>query len=531
MYRLDVPLVLFLAVLTIYYETLQPSVPGGDAGELVTEAYQLGLAHPPGYPLHTLLGYLASHSPFSIDGTTAARDINFLSSVLGACAGVFIYFTVLFTLSHVVAQHKDTEQDSALLSHFSAVVGAVGFCMSPLVWTYSISAEVFALNNFFASLVTCMIVYVVNSTKQGSYQAQQLCIVGAFVCGLGLTNQHSLVFFVLPTGAVALWWCTVREEGEEGDQGGERDKGDKGEEKDTGEEREEGEGEGGVERKETTETSETKETKEQTNEKDGCDGNTNTLQQTNSDPTAGEQTTKNTTTTSKENTNPTKQRLHRPSYLSRSTFLFWCCTFGAFGLSLYVFYLPYGTGKKGSWGDGTIQYDVCSWWKTFSHQQVANQCLTFLLSCVVSCFNFSLFLLLYTPTGTTIIGFFKHVLRYEYGTFVLHPDMISHESAWERTWIYLRHISTQTSHRFTFTGTAVDSTMTFDPANSVSFTPLSASNWTMYTIILIGVVHSCLTSIGGRVLLLLLASYLLCFHSLSNLDLTTELTFGKGTCR
>jgi len=148
------------------------------------------------------------------------------------------------------------------------------------------------------------------------------------------------------------------------------------------------------------------------------------------------------------------------------------------------------------------------------------------LSCVVS-----LFLLLYTPTGTTIIGFFKHVLRYEYGTFVLHPDMISHESAWERTWIYLRHISTQTSHRFMFTGTAVDSTMTFDPANSVSFTPLSGSNWIMYTIILIGVVHSCLTSIGGRVLLLLLASYLLCFHSLSNLDLTTELTFGKGTCR
>jgi hypothetical protein len=276
----------------------------------------------------------------------------------------------------------------------------VGFCMSPLVWTYSISAEVFALNNFFASLVTCMIVYVVNSTKQGSYQAQQMCIVGAFVCGLGLTNQHSLVFFVLPTGAVALWWCTVRVEGKEGDQGGEReegDKGDKGQEKDTGEEREEGEGEGGEERKETTETSETKETKEQTNEKDGCEGNTNTLQQTNSDPTAGEQTTKNTTTTSKENTNttnqrqatknttttskentsPTKQGLHRPSYLSRSTFLFWCCTFGAFGLSLYVIYLPYGTGKKGSWGDGTIQY-VFSWWKTFSHQQVANQCLTFL---------------------------------------------------------------------------------------------------------------------------------------------------------
>ena len=53
----------FCAVLYIYWQTLQPSVPGGDAGELIVEAHQLGLPHPPGYPLHTLLVHLFARAP------------------------------------------------------------------------------------------------------------------------------------------------------------------------------------------------------------------------------------------------------------------------------------------------------------------------------------------------------------------------------------------------------------------------------------------------------------------------------------
>ena len=35
----------------VYFKTLYPHVPGGDSGELIAAAYQLGVAHPPGYPL------------------------------------------------------------------------------------------------------------------------------------------------------------------------------------------------------------------------------------------------------------------------------------------------------------------------------------------------------------------------------------------------------------------------------------------------------------------------------------------------
>jgi hypothetical protein len=48
-----------VVVLVVYVLTLYPSIPGGDSGELVAEACTLGHAHPPGYPLFTLLYHAA----------------------------------------------------------------------------------------------------------------------------------------------------------------------------------------------------------------------------------------------------------------------------------------------------------------------------------------------------------------------------------------------------------------------------------------------------------------------------------------
>ena len=45
----------FAAVAAVYLLTLYPSVPGGDSGELLAEACQFGVAHPPGYPTFILL--------------------------------------------------------------------------------------------------------------------------------------------------------------------------------------------------------------------------------------------------------------------------------------------------------------------------------------------------------------------------------------------------------------------------------------------------------------------------------------------
>ncbi len=51
---------IFAAALIVYALTLYASVPGGDSGELILVAQNLGVAHPPGYPLFTLCAKLSS---------------------------------------------------------------------------------------------------------------------------------------------------------------------------------------------------------------------------------------------------------------------------------------------------------------------------------------------------------------------------------------------------------------------------------------------------------------------------------------
>ena len=76
----------------MYAVTCYPTVPGGDSGELIYNAYRAGVAHPPGYPLFTMFGYVASHAiPF---GSVAWR-VNMTSVAYSTGAAVFLYLSIL----------------------------------------------------------------------------------------------------------------------------------------------------------------------------------------------------------------------------------------------------------------------------------------------------------------------------------------------------------------------------------------------------------------------------------------------------
>ncbi|XP_059551122.1 protein O-mannosyl-transferase TMEM260 isoform X2 [Myotis daubentonii] len=133
-------LAVFAAVAAVFALTLPPSVPGGDAGELITAAHELGVAHPPGYPLFTLVAKLAIILfPF---GSVAYR-VNFLCGLFGAAAASLLFFTV-FRLSG---------------SHAGGILAAGVFSFSRLTWQWSIGAEVFSLNNLFVGLLMALTVH------------------------------------------------------------------------------------------------------------------------------------------------------------------------------------------------------------------------------------------------------------------------------------------------------------------------------------------------------------------------------------
>ncbi|GMF14870.1 unnamed protein product [Phytophthora lilii] len=73
------------------------------------------------------------------------------------------------------------------------------FGFSPLIWTYAVGAEVFALNNAFAAgLVYLFLRYM-------RLQDLKSALAGAFVCGLAMCNQHTIALFELPIIVLVLW--------------------------------------------------------------------------------------------------------------------------------------------------------------------------------------------------------------------------------------------------------------------------------------------------------------------------------------
>ncbi len=183
-------LLVFAGCLLVYAPTLYPTVPGGDAGELVAVAHSLGVAHPPGYPLWTLLAKLFTLVPL---GSIAWR-VAWLSALGMAAAAALIFASVADATGN---DDNDGDVDAAGLA--GGVVAAGLFAFSPTVWAYAVGAEVFALHCFFVALL-CRLALAWERTRE-----PRVATAIVFATGLGLTNHHTLVLHAAPILAWLLW--------------------------------------------------------------------------------------------------------------------------------------------------------------------------------------------------------------------------------------------------------------------------------------------------------------------------------------
>ena len=121
-------LTVFAVATTFYILFAAPGVGWMDSGELTAAAWNLGGAHPPGHPAHSLLGKLATLLPF---GEVAFR-LNLLSAAAmgAALAGVV-----------ALARRLVPERDAALAA---SAVGVLLAALSPAAMINATRAEVYA---------------------------------------------------------------------------------------------------------------------------------------------------------------------------------------------------------------------------------------------------------------------------------------------------------------------------------------------------------------------------------------------------
>lgn len=90
-------LLVFLISFTVYLMTLAPTVYVGDSGELIAASYTLGIPHPPGYPLFTILGKIfITLIPI---GSIAYR-VNLLSAFFASSTVMLLYFFLNKLIKH-----------------------------------------------------------------------------------------------------------------------------------------------------------------------------------------------------------------------------------------------------------------------------------------------------------------------------------------------------------------------------------------------------------------------------------------------
>lgn len=215
----------------VYILTLAPTVWFIDSGELAAVATTLGIAHPTGYPLFTIIGHIFTLLPI---GTSEIYRLNLMSAFF-CSLGVFMFFMLVrfFMQQGSITEDKPatkqpkskvTKSPAAAIkekvtaipdiivytvSGFSALVLA----FSKTYWAAANSVEVYPLHVFFLSTLMFVFMKAVFSTKRNETESSFITqnkyyLIFAFLLGLSFTN-HLTTILLAPACLTLFFYSNV----------------------------------------------------------------------------------------------------------------------------------------------------------------------------------------------------------------------------------------------------------------------------------------------------------------------------------
>jgi hypothetical protein len=194
-----------LLVFFIYLFTLAPSVVQIDAGELATVQATLGIAHPTGYPLFSIIGFLFLKIPLPITKIVQAN----LLAAIWCSLGIFVFINIIELLfSKIKIQpavnsktkgrkqkiYTDFNKDQAVIASIS---GALFLALSKTYWMQSTSVEVYSLQVFLFMLIIFVSLKVFYKEKKNIFDWVPVGLAYAF----GFAN-HMTTMLLIPFSAI-----------------------------------------------------------------------------------------------------------------------------------------------------------------------------------------------------------------------------------------------------------------------------------------------------------------------------------------
>ncbi len=208
-----------LAVFIFYMFTLAPAVIQIDVGELAAVQATLGISHPTGYPLFTMLGYLFNLIPFPF---TTIYKLNLLSALWCSIGVIFFIHTAFLFLKNIekfhitvkTKSHKELKKkkkhkedivekrnEKILISdkviYISAIAGGLMLAFSETYWFQSTAVEVYSLH-IMLMLATIFFLLKAYIYEEISFKdSLKYWIIFSLFLALGFSN-HMTTLLILP---------------------------------------------------------------------------------------------------------------------------------------------------------------------------------------------------------------------------------------------------------------------------------------------------------------------------------------------
>lgn len=192
----------FIIPFIVYYLTTNPNITFTDNGELAGVCSTLGIAHPTGYPLFTILGYLWYLLPLS---SNKILQLNLFSAFWTSVAvSLFFITNVLFlqllqmerTRRREQSKHSPSSKEDnnkIYATYLISFITSLVFAFSRTIWGEATSLEVYSLQLALFNLLFLCIFLVLHHKYETKY-----LILLAFVLGLSFAN-HLTTLLTVPT--------------------------------------------------------------------------------------------------------------------------------------------------------------------------------------------------------------------------------------------------------------------------------------------------------------------------------------------
>ncbi|MBI4721551.1 MAG: DUF2723 domain-containing protein [Candidatus Stahlbacteria bacterium] len=179
----------FCATFGIFLYTVAPTLSFWDCGELIACGYSLGVPHPPGSPLLTLIIRVFTLIPFG-------KEIGFRANMLGViCCALSAAFTWLIIVKVIERIKKIDTRQEKIIAWMGGICGAFISAFSYTCWWQAVEAETYGITHTILMLCLWLAMKCEENIKTGEWKKYLVLI--AYIVALS-SGIHLTPLLVMP---------------------------------------------------------------------------------------------------------------------------------------------------------------------------------------------------------------------------------------------------------------------------------------------------------------------------------------------